>query len=263
VEKLETIRYEVADDNAIITLNRPNKRNALTVTMFGELGTALEAASQADDVRGVLIAGEGVSFCAGIDLTTLMELAGVGGSRFRSFVLLAQRPYRALAQMEKPAIAAVQGDALGAGFQLALACDLRVVAADVRFGMLEPRFGIIPDLGGAHHLTRLVGLARAKELVWSTRMVEAEEAERIGLANRVVPRDQLETASRELLGNVTQHSPVVVAQVKSLIDRASETPLELEFDRELTAQGICIESEDHKEAVAAIAEERPPRYSGR
>src|SRR5437870_11718432 len=100
--------------------------------MFEELGVAVEAASNDHDIRGVLVAGEGISFCAGIDLALLMDLAAVGGSRFRSFVLLAQRPYRALARMEKPVIAAVQGDALGAGFQLALACDVRVVATDVR-----------------------------------------------------------------------------------------------------------------------------------
>jgi enoyl-CoA hydratase/carnithine racemase len=263
MDQFETIRYEVADGAAAITLNRPHKRNAINFKMFEELGVAVEAASEDQDVRGVLISGEGVSFCAGIDLALLMDLAGEGESRFRSFVLSAQRPYRALARIEKPVIAAVQGDALGAGFQLALACDLRVVASDVRFGMLELRFGIIPDLGGSHHLTRLVGAARAKELMWSTRIMEAEEAERIGLANRVVSTPDFSAAARELLFAVTRHSPTAVAQVKLLIDRASETALDLEFDQELAAQSICIDSEDHKEAVAAFAEGRPPRYSGR
>src|SRR5437867_2285386 len=154
MHQFETIRYEVTEDIATITLNRPDKRNAIDVAMFEELATAFQATTEAHDVRGVLVAGEGPSFCAGIDLTTLMELATAGEARFRSFVQMAQRPYRVLAAMPKPTVAAVQSHALGAGFQLALACDLRVVATDVRFGMLEPRFGIVPDLGGTHRLAR-------------------------------------------------------------------------------------------------------------
>jgi len=135
----------------------------------------------------VLLAAEGPSFCAGIDLQTLIELAGIEDAAFRAFVRLAQRPYPLLARMEKPTVAAVHGHAIGAGFQLALACDLRVAAPDVSFAMLEGRYGLIPDLGGAYHLSRLVGAARAKELVWTARAVDAKEALALGLVNLVVP----------------------------------------------------------------------------
>ena len=157
-----SIRYEASQGLARITLARPAKRNAVTLQMFQELGDATEAAGSDPEVRGVVVAAEGPSFCAGIDVALLAELAPLAARAaedpdgFRAFVRLAQRPYLNLARMPKPTVAAVQGHALGAGFQLALACDLRVVTADATFGMLEARYGLIPDLGGMHHLTRLV-----------------------------------------------------------------------------------------------------------
>src|SRR5438132_800649 len=155
-----TIRYESVDGLATITLARPDKRNAMNLEMFSELGDAAEAAAGDPEVRAVLVRGEGPSFCAGLDLSALGGLAEIRGARFRSFVRMAQRPFAALARMPKPSLAEVHGHALGAGFQLALACDLRVASTDVRFGMLEARYGIIPDLGGSHHLARLGGPAR-------------------------------------------------------------------------------------------------------
>jgi enoyl-CoA hydratase/carnithine racemase len=151
---------------------------------------------------------------------------------------MAQRPFLALSRMSKPTLAAVQGNAIGAGFQLALACDLRVAARDVRFGMLEARYGLIPDLGGMHHLTRLIGPARAKELVWSTRTVEADEAERVGLANRVVEAPELVAGAAELLRACTAHSPVVAALVKELISGTFERPLEEQYEADAQAAAL-------------------------
>ena len=180
----ETLRYDVRDGVARIAMARPEKRNAVTAAMFEELGDAAEQAAGDLDVRAVVLTGDGPSFCAGIDLSLLGELGGLAAGAegqpdgFRRFVEGAQRPFLALSTMPKPTVAAVRGHALGAGFQLALACDLRVAGSDARFGMLELRYGLIPDLGGIHHLTRLVGPARAKELVWSGRTVQTAEAER-------------------------------------------------------------------------------------
>jgi enoyl-CoA hydratase/carnithine racemase len=208
----------------------------------------------------VLVQAEGPSFCAGLDLSALGDLAGFRAARFRSFVRLAQRPYLLLARMPKPTLAAVQGHALGAGFQLALACDLRVAAADVQFGMLEARYGLIPDLGGMHHLARLVGSGVAKELVWTARTVGAEEAGRLGLANNVVAAEALAGEARELLGAVLAHSPTAASLSKPLMSRASETPLETELEGEADAQSVCLESDDHRESVAAFLEGRRPRF---
>lgn len=262
----ETIRYAVKDGLATITLTRPDKRNAVNQAMFTELGDATEEAAGAADVRGVLVAAGGPSFCAGIDLSLLGELAGLVTQAsndehgFHTFVRGAQRPFRSLALMPKPTVAAVQGHAIGAGLQLALACDLRVAAADVKLGMLEPRYGLIPDLGGGHRLARLVGPSRAKEIVWSTRTVEAEEALRIGLVDRVVEASGLLFAAEDLARQVIQHSPTAVALVKELIERAHETSLQDEFDREAGAQTRAIQSEHHREAVAAFLEGRRPRF---
>ena len=262
----QTVRYERRDGIATITLARPEKRNAMNREMFAEVADATEQAGSDPEVFGVLLAGEGQSFCAGIDLGLLAEfgtLASMPGSQFRSFVKFAQRPYRELARLEKPTLAAVQGHALGAGFQLALACDLRVVATNAQMALLETRYGIIPDLGGMHALARIVGAGRAKEIVWTGRTVEADESDRIGLANRLADEEKLLHEAEGLLREVLAHSPVAVAQSKALIDHAAETPLELEFDREALAQTACVQSEDHREAVAAFFEKREPRFKGR
>ncbi|MGH2545961.1 MAG: enoyl-CoA hydratase/isomerase family protein [Actinomycetota bacterium] len=259
----ETLRYGVHDGVATIELARPDKRNAISAQMFSELGDAAEAAASDPGIRAVLVRGDGPSFCAGIDVTLLGQLAGTRGARLRSFIRTAQRPFLTLAQMDKPSVAAVQGHALGAGFQLALACDLRVCAEDVRFAMLEVRFGLIPDLGGIHRLSRLIGPARTKELVWTGRTVEPEEAERLGLANRVVPAETLTKEGEALAREVAASPPIPVSLTKSLIGRAAETPLETALERDGQAQATCLDTEDHREAVAAYLEQRPPRFQGR
>jgi enoyl-CoA hydratase/carnithine racemase len=258
---LTTITYDVDDALAVISLNRPEKRNAMNREMFVDIADAAERAASDPDVRGLLLRAEGPSFSAGIDL---MALAGLAGQvdRFDEFVALAQRPYRLLATMSVPVVAAVRGHSLGAGFQLALACDARVVAADASFGLLEARYGLIPDLGGLYHLSRLAGPSRAKELAWSARTIDAREADRLGLVNRLVEPDGLDGAAlafaRELIGN----SPVTARLVKALVAR-SDGSLEAELDREARAQREALTSSDHREAVAGFFEKRPPRFTGR
>lgn len=259
----ETLRYGVHDGVATIELARPDKRNAISAQMFAELGDATETAASDPGIRAVLVRGAGPAFCAGIDVTLLGQLAGTRGARLRSFIRMAQRPFLALAQMDKPSVAEVQGHALGAGFQLALACDLRVCAEDVRFAMLEVRFGLVPDLGGIHRLSRLIGPARTKELVWTGRAVERDEAERLGLANRVVPADTLAKEGEALAREVAASPPIPVSLTKSLIGRAAETSLETALERDGQAQATCIDTEDHREAVAAYLEQRSPRFQGR
>jgi 2-(1,2-epoxy-1,2-dihydrophenyl)acetyl-CoA isomerase len=259
----ETLRYGVHDGVATIELARPEKRNALNAQAFTELGDAAERASEDPGIRVVVVRGQGPSFCAGIDVALLGQLAGTRGARFRSFVRTAQRPFEILAQMDKPAVASVQGHAVGAGFQLALACDLRLLADDASLAILEVRFGLIPDLGGPHRLTRLVGPARAKEIVWTGRTLRSEEAERLGLANRVVVPEALAKETDAFARELAAAPPLPVSLTKALINRAEETPLETELEREAQAQATCIDSEDHREAVAAFLEKRSPRFAGR
>jgi 2-(1,2-epoxy-1,2-dihydrophenyl)acetyl-CoA isomerase len=259
----ETLRYGVHDGVATIELARPDKRNAINAQMFTELGDAADRAAADPGVRVVLVRGEGAAFSSGIDVTLLGQLAGTRGARFRSFVRTAQRPYLLLAQMEKPTVAAVHGHAIGAGFQLALACDLRLAAEDVRFSMMEIRFGLVPDLGGIHRLTRAIGGSRAKELIWTGRPIEADEAERLGVVNHVFPLEALEKEVETYLRELVASPPIPVSLSKSLIGRASETSLETALERDAQAQATCVETEDHREAVEAYMQKRPARFTGR
>ncbi len=231
--------------------------------MFAELAEAAERAASDGSVRLVVVSGDGSSFCAGIDVAELGRLASIDRSEIRSFVELAQRPFRALGLMPKPSIAAVQGHAVGAGFQLALACDLRVVAPDASFAMLEVGYGLIPDLGGAHRLARAVGTARAKDLVWTGRTVDAAEALGIGLANRLAADGDLAVETDRLVGALLAQAPLPQRLTKALIDQAMETPFEVELEREAEAQINAVASDDFREAVSAFAERRRPRFTGR
>ena len=262
----ETLGYRVDDGLAWLRLDRPDKRNAVDARMFAELGEACGAAADDPAVRAVVVCGAGPSFCAGIDLSLLAELAALAEAAaqepegFDRFVQGAQLPFRLLAEMGKPTVAAVRGHALGAGFQLALACDLRVAATDATFGMLEVRYGLVPDLGGIHHLTRLTGPARAKELVWSTRTIGAVEADRLGLLHAVVDALDPEPAAETLARSVIAHSPTAVRLSKALIDHTLAGSLQEELEAEAAAQRQTTAGEHHREAVAAFLERRPPRF---
>jgi enoyl-CoA hydratase/carnithine racemase len=263
VSDYETIRYETAERLATITLNRPDKRNAMNATMFTELGDAAERAAGDDETRAVLVRGQGASFCAGIDLTSLGDLMGADKDRIEAFILTAQRPYRVLQTLSKPVVAAVQGHALGAGFQLALACDLRVLGEDASLGMLEIQFGIVPDLGGNHSLAALAGPSRAKELVWTGRRIDAPEADRLGLATAVVPTERVGDEAESLARTLAAKPPLPVGYAKSIIAGAAARGLEATMDEERRAQLECLSSEDHREAVAAFFEKRPGEFRGR
>jgi enoyl-CoA hydratase/carnithine racemase len=259
----ETITYESAGGIATITLNRPDKRNAMSSTMFLELGEATEEAAGDPSVRVVLVRAEGPSFSAGIDIAAFGELAGAGTEAIPGFVRVAQRPFRNVATMAKPTIAAVRGNALGAGFQLALACDLRVVGDDARMGMLEVRFGLVPDLGGNRPLAALVGPDRAKELIWTGRIVDADEADRLGLCTHLVPAETLDDEAAKLAAQLAAAPPIPVSLVKNLVGRAPETALDAMFESEGQAQLVCLSSRDYTEAVAAFFEKRPANFEGR
>src|SRR5438105_2324045 len=162
--RFETITYEERGGVGTITLARPEKRNALTLAMFGELAEAAELAGRDESARVVVLRGRGPSFCAGIDVNELASLATATADGVRALATTAQRPFLTLATMHKPTVAVIQGHALGGGLQLALACDLRIAALDASFAALEIRFGLVPDLGGPHRLVALVGPALAHEL---------------------------------------------------------------------------------------------------
>jgi enoyl-CoA hydratase/carnithine racemase len=256
---------QLRDGVLTVTLNRPDKRNALSPELFTAIGEAFVQADRAE-VHVVLLRANGPVFCAGIDLNSLAALGG-GDPRGEDFVTAGgklQDIFMALERSGKPSVAAVQGAAVGAGLQLALACDLRVAAADARLGMYEIRYGIVPDLGGIHRVVQLCGPARAKDLAMTGRDVSAQEAARIGLVDRVVAPEDLESDSARLVAELTANSPIAVAAAKRLVDAAAAGQAPDHNLRDvLRAQDQLLHSADFAESVSARLSKRQPVFSGK
>jgi enoyl-CoA hydratase/carnithine racemase len=173
------------------------------------------------------------------------------------------RWWNLLEEMPKPTIAHVHGACLGGAMELALACDLRTIAADAIIGVPETRIGLIPDVGGSSRLPSVVGLGRAKELVMTSRLIDGTEAERIGLANRIAPADELDAATDALVGDLLACAPVAVAHAKRVLDAAAKPALAATLELEVTAQAVCAQTDDFAEGARAFAEKRQPEFSGR
>jgi enoyl-CoA hydratase/carnithine racemase len=261
----DVVRVDVKDRVATVSLNRPDKLNAVSPEVFEGLAQAAEQVQADDDVRAVLIRGEGRSFCSGLDLASLQAF-GTPRSESNNGDRVPDRDpqagWRLWQQMDKPVVAAVQGYALGAGFQLALAADIRIAAEGAVMSVFEITYGLVPDLGGTQLLPPIVGPARAKELIWTARRITAEEAERWGIVNRVVAADKLEEEARAFAADLASRPPMPIAFTKSLVEKAGRVSLEEGMRGEITAQMACITSNDMKEAVAAAFEKRQGAYTG-
>jgi len=257
----EKVRYEVVDAVAVVSIARPDVRNAMDWDVFDGLREAGERAGADPAVRAVVVTGDGPNFSSGIDTTIFTS--GNNSSPSTIDIGRLQSSFTVYEQMLKPTIAAVAGPTFGAGFQLAIACDFRVAAADVQLSLMEVRWGIVPDLGGTQRLPRLVGLGRAKEMAMTARRVGAEEALSVGLVNRVVPpsdcRDEAIAWARELASG----PPLALAAIKRLINSAFDSSVGTGLDREATAQRRILASTDFVEAVSARVEKREPRFRAR
>jgi 2-(1,2-epoxy-1,2-dihydrophenyl)acetyl-CoA isomerase len=256
-----TVRVEQADSVATLTLNRPEARNALDLAMREELEAALRSLDADAGVRVLVVRGAGEHFCAGGDVK-FMQAKPMTAAEGEQRVEAMNRAILALARFRTPTIAMVDGYAVGAGCNLALACDLVVASDRARFGEVFARLGLVPDGGGTWLLPRRVGLARAKELVFTAEMVQATEAERIGLVNRVVPVAQLATETLALARRIADGPPRALAMAKSLLTRGIALDLETSLHWEALVQGLMIESADHREGLAAFFEKRAPRFMG-
>jgi enoyl-CoA hydratase/carnithine racemase len=244
-----------------IVLNRPQKRNALNTELIEQLGAALRAAASDMAVRCVVLRGAGTMFSSGMDADDLSSIAR-DPENLRSWREQILAIWNLCERMAKPTIAQIHGACLGGAAELALACDLRVVAGDSMIGLVETRIGLIPDLGGCSRLAALVGLGRAKELIMCSKFVDGVEAERIGLANRVAPASELEAATGLLVGELLTCAPLAVGLAKGIIDAAAMPALDATLEQEVTAQELCATSDDFREGVRAFAERRPPRFAG-
>jgi enoyl-CoA hydratase/carnithine racemase len=259
-ENYEFIIYEKADRVAWITLNRPEAMNAQSDGLRMELVDALENASVDEDVFVVVITGSGEkAFSAGADVAQYV-------TRVPSYVVSQKyitRPFELIRNMTKPVVCMVNGLALGAGCELMISCDIIIAADDVKLGQTEVRVGLIPGGGGTQVLPRLVGEKKAKELIFTGRMISAEEAMRLGIINQVVPREQLREATQKMVDELLRNSPAIIGLAKIAINRSLEIPLQagMSYERDLFA--LAFSYEDQKEGAKAFLEKRKPAYKGR
>jgi 2-(1,2-epoxy-1,2-dihydrophenyl)acetyl-CoA isomerase len=258
----QTLFHERRDTVATITLNRPDARNALDIVMRRELIAALDEVEADAAARVLILTGAGGHFCAGGDVKTMREKRHTAAEG-RARVELLNAMVRRLVDCPKPTIAMVDGYAVGAGSNLALCCDLIVASDRAKFGELFWKIGLVPDGGGTWLLPRVVGLARAKELIFTADVIDAAEALRIGLVNRVVPVAELEAATRALAEKIAAGPPAVLKMAKHMVNRAATSDLAAALDLEAFSQGLAIASEDHQEGLRAFFEKRPPRFTGR
>lgn len=261
----ETITTTQQEGVLTITLNRPDSLNALTAQLLGELSDALRSAERDAAVRALVLTGAGRAFCSGQDLKSLEQIEQPDGAyHFGDWLRRNYHPVvQRLRSMEKPIVAAVNGPAAGAGMSLALACDLRLVADNAFFQTVFLGIGLVPDSGQLYFLPRLVGPAKAAELILLNERIGAEEAVRIGLANRVVPADQLGPAALELAGRLARGPGRAIALVKRGLSRSLASDLAETLEYEAQLQEIAGRTEDFREGVAAFVEKRPPRFQGR
>jgi enoyl-CoA hydratase/carnithine racemase len=222
-----------------VVLNRPEKRNAMSQALLRELGGALREAAADEAVHCVVLRGEGPVFSAGVDLPELMESAGKPGSlrTFRDVFLECANLCEA---MPKPVVCQIHRTCVGGALEVALGCDLRVAASDAQLGLPEVRFGIIPDVGGSSRLPAVVGLGRAKELIMTARTIDAAEAERIGLVNRVVAPEELEAATQALVDELLANSHVAVGRAKRVMDASARPALATTLELEVAVQEYCV-----------------------
>jgi enoyl-CoA hydratase/carnithine racemase len=222
-----------------VVLNRPEKRNAMSQALLVELGDALRAATNDATAHCVVLRGEGAVFSAGVDLGELASFAG-DPSVLRPFRNVFLDCANLCEAMPKPVICQIHRACFGGALEVALGCDLRIASDDTQLGLPEVKFGIIPDVGGSSRLPAVVGLGRAKELIMTAATIDAAEAHRIGLVNRVVPADQLEAATEALVDELLANSPVAVGRAKRVIDASARPALVTTLEMEVAVQEYCV-----------------------
>ncbi len=259
----DDLLIDVADGVGVLTLNRPEKRNAFTSPMLTALIDALDDFEARDDVAVVILTGAGQGFCSGGDI------GGMGGGTDRRPHVTKERIWREiqafpkrLARFEKPILAAVNGVAVGGGMDLALACDIRIAGQSARFAETYAKIGLLPGGGGAYFLPRLVGRARALELLWTADFIDAATALEIGLVNHVYPDDRLLDETRALARRIAAMPPLSIRLIKRTVDQSLRSDMDTAFDLVSSHIAIARAGPDHAEAIAAFKEKRPGKYGG-
>lgn len=255
-----TLLFQLNNGIATITVNRPDKLNALNAVVIAELGQAVSAVAADPAARAVILTGAGEkAFVAGADIA---EVAGQTPEAGKARALLGQEVFRRFEALRKPVVAAVNGFCLGGGCELAMACHVRIASERARFGQPEVKLGIGPGYGGTVRLPRLVGRGRALELLLTGEMIDAQEAWRIGLVNRVVPPDQLLVEAGKFLGTVLAQGPLAVAAVLESVDAGADMAVAQALLLEANHFGLLSATTDKQEGMRAFLEKRPPKFTG-
>ena len=259
----ETLLYEEDNGVASIALNRPEKLNAFDSAMHDELYTALGGAADDEQIRCIVLRGEGRGFSAGADLAQVVREADGDPDLGEYLRATYSRLVKRMVGIEKPIVAALNGPVYGAGVGIALACDLRVAAQSAKFSVAFIRIGLMPDAGVTFLLPRVIGLGRAMQMSMLGDVVDAEDAYRIGLVNNVVADDSLSEEARNLADRLAAMPTVALGRIKHSLYSSFERSVEAALEAEAEGQTFCGFTQDHKEGVTAFFEKREPRFSGR
>lgn len=255
------IIYEKSEGIATITLNRPEALNAFSKEVVEEILQALEDIRRDENVRVVVLTGAGEkAFSAGADIKAMI---GINPLKARELSLMGEKLCVSFENLEKPVIAALNGYALGGGMEVAMSCDIRIASENVRMGQTEINIGLIPGWGGTQRLTRLVGRGKAKELVFTGKMIDARTAEQLGIVNMVVPADKFRETVRQFALELAAKAPVALKIAKALIDKGADIGLESALALEREGFGVVASTEDLQEGVKAFTEKRKPTFKGK
>ena len=258
--KLKNFIFEREGKVGILKVNNPKTLNALNTEILKELDSIIDMLKEDDEIYVIIISGEGKAFVAGADITEMKDLNSIEG---RCFGKLGTDVLRKIELMDKPVIAAVNGFALGGGCELAMCCDIIIAGENAKFGLPEVTLGISPGFGGTQRLPKIVGIGKAKELIYTGAVIDAHEAERIGLINRVYPQEDLMEEAVKMATKISSVSQTALRNAKNAIDISMDTNIDIGTSFENDAFGLCFSTEDQKEGMSAFLEKRKPKFVNR
>jgi len=261
METNTTVLLTVEQGVATITLNRPEAMNAYNQELVDGLTKSLQVIKSDRSIKAVVITGNGKAFTAGGDLGHLLSLTDPISAR--GFIASVGQVVTLIMSMEKPVIAMVNGVAAGAGFNMALACDIIFCAKSARFAQSFSKVGLVPDCGGLYLLPRVVGMHKAKELMFTADLIDAETALSLKIVNKVVEDTELKEVTYKFAARLAQSAPIALGLIKTMINRSDNLDLESTLELEANLQTICMQTQDHKEGVAAFKEKRVPVFQGK
>jgi len=245
---------------AVLTISRPKALNALNSETLKELDLAIDEIANDDEIYAVVLTGEGKAFVAGADITEMKDLDAISGRKFGN---LGNKVFRKLETLEKPIIAAVNGFALGGGCELSMACDIRIASSKAKFGQPEVGLGITPGFGGTQRLARLVGLGMAKELIYTAKIINAQEAFRIGLVNNVFEPENLLTEAKLLANTIASQAPIAVSFCKAAINKGIQVDIDTALSYEAEVFGLCFATEDQENGMIAFVQKTEKSFKNK